>query len=123
MNYLGIDYGSSHIGLAKAPDGAHVAVPLRTIANDNQVVGVLREIIEEEQIHELVVGYPISLSGEVNTQAREVDAFIVNLGHETGMPVHRQDERFSSKSAPAAKNNHAQAATLILQTYLEAHPS
>lgn len=119
MNYLGIDYGKSKIGLAKASDDAKVATPMRIISNDQNTIKTLEEIIEINSIDEIVIGYPLSLSGEAGPQAREVDAFIDEL-KDLEKPIHKQDERFSSKSAVAQKgDDDASAASLILQTYVE----
>ncbi|MBU2575524.1 Holliday junction resolvase RuvX [Patescibacteria group bacterium] len=116
--YLGIDYGKSKIGLAKGTDEVHVATPMRIIANDSNFENALAEIVEINAIDEIIVGYPLSLSGEVGLQAREVDEFIKDLEF-LGKRVHRQDERFSSRAAVSNQEDDASAAALILQTYLE----
>jgi len=112
MNYLGIDFGKSKIGLATSKAG--VAIPFRVASNIDEV----KQVIKEEAIDEIVVGYPLSLSGEVGAQAKEVDEFIKQL-ESINKPVHKQDERFSSRSAVGKREDDASAATLILQTYLE----
>ncbi|MDP1709347.1 MAG: Holliday junction resolvase RuvX, partial [Candidatus Komeilibacteria bacterium] len=64
--------------------------------------------------------YPLSLSGEAGEQAKEVDDFIEKL-RSLSIPIAKQDERFSTKSAVAAGDDDASAAALILQTYLDSH--
>jgi putative holliday junction resolvase len=113
--YLGIDYGGSKIGLAKATSEAKVATPLSVIHNGLEG---LKRVIKEEEIDELVVGYPLSLSGELSKQTQVVNAFIASL-EPLGKPIHKQDERFSTKSAVSKKDDDASAASLILQTFLE----
>ena len=120
MNYLGIDYGRSKIGLAKASSELRVATPLGVIKNKSAIFEDLEMIIAEEGITQIVVGYPLTLSGEVGGQAKEVDGFIDKL-KTFSIPVAKQDERFSTKSAVSSGDDDASAAALILQTYLDSH--
>ncbi|MBI2050446.1 MAG: Holliday junction resolvase RuvX [Parcubacteria group bacterium] len=122
MNYLGIDYGESKIGLAKASDEARVAVPFRTVLNDSGAILELERIILVEGFQHIVIGYPLTLAGEEGAATRAVDEFIKKLST-LSLPITKQDERFSTTASDdAAERNHAQAAALILGTYLEAHP-
>lgn len=120
MNYLGIDYGSAKIGLAKAESELRIATPLRVIANERAVVKALSDIIQQEAIDEIIVGYPFTLSGESGAQAALVDEFIKKI-EAIGKPIQKQDERFSTRSAVSFGEDHASAAALILQTYLDSH--
>lgn len=120
MNYLALDYGSKHIGLAKGTSELKIAIPFKILKNSSAVLEDLRKIASEEKIGELVVGYPLTLRGKVGSQADATDKFINKLKR-FNLPVRRQDERFSSQSAVAAKSaDHASAAALILQSYLDA---
>jgi len=114
MNYLGIDYGKAKIGLALAKNNVKVATPFRIVKSINDI----SNIIAEEKIDEIVVGYPLSLSGNKSDQTREVDKFIDEI-RKLGKPVYQQDERFSSRAAVSDSEDDASAASLILQTYLE----
>ncbi|MAG29214.1 Holliday junction resolvase RuvX [bacterium] len=114
MNYLGIDYGKSKIGLAIAKDGVKVATPFSVVNSIDEV----KSVVSKELIDEIVVGYPLSLSGKQGSQAREVDAFIKQL-ESLAKPIHKQDERFSTRSAAHNKEDDASSACIILQTYLE----
>ena len=122
MNYLGIDYGASKIGLAKASDSSSVAVPFRTVINDANVILELERIILVEGFQHMVIGYPLTLAGVAGEAARAVDEFIKKLST-LSLPIAKQDERFSTTpSGDTRERDHAQAASLILGTYLEAHP-
>ncbi len=117
MNYLGIDYGKSKIGLAISKGEARVAIPFKIVPS----VDSIKEIIESEEIDEIVVGYPITLSGQIGVQAIEVDKFIEKIKN-FKKKIHKQDERFSTKSAKEAVlkgDEDASSAALILQTYLD----
>jgi|TARA_B100001971_G_C18238862_1_gene569320 putative Holliday junction resolvase len=117
--YLGIDYGKSKIGLAKADEETRIATPLRVLRG-GRVSGPeeVKKVVQEEEVDEIVVGYPLSLSGEAGAQAKEVDEFIKEL-ESSGKPVHRQDERFSSRDAVSENEDDASAAALILKTYID----
>ncbi len=65
-----------------------------------------------------MVRYPLSLSGEEGNQTKEVDEFIKQL-ESLKKPIHKQDERFSTRSAVGKRDDDASSATLILQTYLD----
>jgi len=122
MNYLGIDYGTSHIGLAKTTDASSVAVPFRTVLNTPDLIDELARIILTEGIGHIVVGYPLTLAGEAGEATRMVDGFVEKLAV-LSLPIAMQDERFSTTgSADKRECDHAQAAALILSTFLEAHP-
>ena len=115
MNYLGIDYGQSKIGLAKATNEVKIATPLRVIRGGIEEV---KSAIKEEEIDEIIVGYPLNLSGKQGAQTKEVDGFIKKL-ELLNKPIHKQDERFSSRSAVSEGDDDASAAALILQTWLD----
>ncbi|OJI07572.1 hypothetical protein BK004_00580 [bacterium CG10_46_32] len=123
MNYLGIDYGESKIGLAKASDEARVAIPFRTVLNTPDMMNEFERIILSEGIGHLVVGYPLTLGGTEGVATHMVDGFIKKLSM-FSLPITKQDERFSTTSSTDRRErDHPAAATLILGTYLEAHPS
>ena len=119
MNYLAIDYGSKKIGLAKAAVELKIATPFKILQNSPRVFADLRQIIKQEEIDELVVGYPLTLKGETGKQAQAVEKFIKKMSI-FNLPISRQDERFSSRGAVGSKfGNDASAAALILQSYLD----
>jgi len=113
--YLGIDYGKSKIGLAKATSEVKIATPLRVIRGG---IIEVKKIIQEEEVDEIVVGYPLNLSGKIGAQAKEVDVFIKQL-ESVEKKVYKQDERFSTRSAVSESDDDASSAALILQTYLD----
>lgn len=117
MNYLGIDYGEKKIGLSKASSELPIAVPFKVISSEHAVAQI-KDIVASESIDELVIGYPLKLSGEQGAQAKIVDDFIKRLSA-LGKPIHKQDERFSTRAAVSASQDDASAAALILQMYLD----
>jgi len=130
---LGIDYGTRRLGIAISDEEARVAVGLATWTYQGpQTIRQLKKLVEDENIHRVVVGYPLTLRGEVGPKARVVDGFIGRLEAE-GISVERWDERFTTRLASQSarlaglseKKQRGRldmaAAVLMLQSYLDAH--
>ncbi len=130
---MGIDYGSKRLGVAISDSSATLAQPVTVverskIAND---LMALAKLAKDYDVEEIVVGYPLSLSGVAGKQAAVVESFIKKLEVEFGLPVAKYDERLSSKEADvwlkqmgvrgkkARKRIDRVAAALILQSYLD----
>jgi putative Holliday junction resolvase len=101
---LGVDVGDVRIGVAESdPDGL-IATPVETLARGSGDLARLRELVEQREAIEVVVGLPRSLSGGEGPAARKVRAFVADLaeafaGLEVG--VRLCDERLSTVSAEA----------------------
>ncbi len=123
MKILGIDYGDKKIGLSLSAD--KLALPWQTLKNFTspiQAIDQIVQIIFQEKIDAVVVGWPLSLSGKFSSQTRVVEDFIDKLKQKITIPLAVVDERFSSQLAQAqavGKNDDAQAAANILQSYLD----
>ena len=131
--YLGIDYGTRRIGLAKSDPTGLIASPLTTIeVNDRQdALDKISEIIKEREPAGVVVGYPLSLSGEKSSKCREVDRFIEQLRKTYNGSIYRVDERLSTAEAQRVIHAHGKrvgqdkkrldrlAAAIILQQFLD----
>lgn len=100
MRCLGIDYGEKRIGLAYG-DELGVATPLAAAveADFEGRLQRIRELVEERRITDFVVGFPYNMDGTTGFKAREVEVFIGRLGAAFSLPVHRVDERLSSRTA------------------------
>jgi putative Holliday junction resolvase len=93
----------------------------------------LAKVIAGYQIAEIVVGYPLRLSGAEGTQSQKMQAFAEELRRHFKLPVHLWDERLTSSQAHRVlkeaeisieKRSRAvdrMAAMLILQSWMEAH--
>lgn len=99
---LGIDVGRARVGVARCdPDGL-LAVPVETVPRDERTISRIREIAEEYDAFEILVGLPIGLGGHdtpSTVDAREVAELIADA---TARPVRLVDERLSTVSAHAA---------------------
>ena len=120
MNYLSIDYGLKHTGLAIAT--TPLAEPLKTIPTA-EIFVLLPEIIADNQIETLVIGIS---EGEM---AQKTQAFAKKLSEKIATPIVFQDETLTSHQANAklrtAKKktrsgpDHHFAAAIILQDHLD----
>jgi putative holliday junction resolvase len=111
-------------GIAVSDPGGVIASPLDVIPSGD-LPGYLRRLVEEQEVHEVVVGVPSTLGGEVGFQARKVLARLDTL--KTEFPHVRfveWDERFTTRLAvsPGRRKGRVDhlAAARMLQEYLTA---
>lgn len=121
---LSIDHGSKHVGLALASPQIKIAIPYKIISGENILLLFknLKEIILKEKVVKIVIGYPIGLSGENSEQTKKTEKFIKRCRAEFNLPIVVLDERLTSKMADnlsPGKQNHAIAASIILQDYID----
>lgn len=131
---MGLDVGSKTIGVAVSDPLGITAQGLPTIRRTNKRADFARlaEIIGEYQVCEIVVGYPLRLSGVEGAQSEKMQAFAAELRKKSGLAVHLWDERLTSSQAnrilrdadlSIKKRGEAvdrMAAVLILQSWMEA---
>lgn len=100
MNFpktLAIDFGTKRIGLAVSI--ATLADPLKIIANDEKTFSNLKEVIQEENVKQILLG----LSEQ--TMAEKIKEFAKQLKKEIGLPIIFYDETLSSKETHIKINN------------------
>jgi len=125
-----LDVGEKRIGVAVGDSVIRIAVPFETIEVDGSEIEAIAETYIKERADVLVVGYPRNQSGEPTAQSRFVEDFAARLSYISPNIVF-QDESLTSVIAeqqliaykrPYTKADiDAQAATIILQDYLEAN--
>ncbi|KKR08000.1 MAG: hypothetical protein UT55_C0015G0007 [Candidatus Peregrinibacteria bacterium GW2011_GWE2_39_6] len=118
---IGIDYGKKSIGIAISDPNRIIAFPRVVLKGKNcaENLAKIREFIAREKIEEIVVGWPLSMQGEVTTQTKETQQFIEVLVATFGLPVAKMDERLTTIQAKKSKGDDAVAAQILLQTYLD----
>jgi putative Holliday junction resolvase len=103
---LGLDYGERRIGVALSDPGKTLAAGLTTLdcKADPGWMETLGDIIRDESVEAIVVGYPLRTDGKSapGGKTEAVDAFIARLEAAFGLPVHREDESFTSSLAAAS---------------------
>jgi putative holliday junction resolvase len=98
---LGLDVGSKTIGVAVSDPLGITAQGLNTIRRKNKRLDFaqLDALIQQYQIAEIVVGYPLRMSGAEGTQAEKMQQFAQELRQRFELPVHLWDERLTSAEA------------------------
>jgi len=134
MKIMGLDFGSKRIGVAMSDELFLIAhafdfIQRRDIKRDLEVI---RGLVAEHSISEIVVGLPLNMDGSYGAKSKEVIEFMDNLSKVVSVPVKTWDERLTSVQAERvlieadmsrAKRRFLSdkvAAQIILQGYLDA---
>ena len=131
MRVLGLDVGDRRIGLALSDPTGLLASPFGFVERGPSDITDILCIAEENEAEEIVVGLPLSMSGDSGSQAGKVRGFIRELRSRTDLPIKTVDERLSTVRAQgmlrqSGRRRHrdrgeldAAAAAVILQAYLD----
>ena len=96
---LGIDFGTTRIGLSLSDPLQIIAQPFTTLENKTGIIDRIRETIEGEDVGLVVVGMPLNLKGEKGKKAVEVEKFVGDLQKATEVEIVHWDERFTTSIA------------------------
>lgn len=123
MSILGLDYGEKRVGLAISDPEDRIALKYKTILLEDaeQLLEELKKVCQEEEVKRVVIGLPISLSGQDSKQTKAVREFAEYVRIKLNLDVQLEDERLTSVEAERtqAKDIDEESARLILQTYLD----
>lgn len=128
MKVLGIDYGLRNLGFALAETPFATPHSVAHVQSLGEAVATVGKIVDAEHPDHIVVGIP---EGEI---ASHVELFVQALRPLFGITVVTHEETLSSKDAVAKLRqigasrkklglDHAYAACIILEDYLELNPS
>ena len=132
---LGVDLGDVRVGIAITDAGQLVATPLETrdaLPGDDDQAADLAEVVADNDVGAVVVGYPRTLQGREGPPAARARRVATALAERTDLPVVLWDERFTTVEAERVMleqdasrrerraNIDRVAATLILQGVVEA---
>ncbi|HET9086639.1 MAG TPA: Holliday junction resolvase RuvX [Acidobacteriaceae bacterium] len=131
---LGVDHGERRIGIALSDELRVTARPLLTVIHTNLRADLrsIGRLLRRHSCTEIVIGWPIHLSGDRSPRAEAAEKFADHLRAEFALPVHLWDERMSTAEAHRhldAVGRRASdrkdvidqiAAVLILQSWLDA---
>ncbi len=140
---LGLDFGERRIGVAISDTGKTLATGLMTLdcKQGPNYMEALGDIIRDEGVEAIVVGYPLRTDGKVvpGAKTEAVDRFIHKLETQFKLPIHREDESFTSQMAAQSLKTRSKkkrgkrgpdkaeidrvAACYILQDFLDNHQS
>jgi putative Holliday junction resolvase len=122
MRVLALDYGSARCGCAISDPSGTLARPLAVIEPPEPKI--VAEIVAEHEVERVVVGLPVTMSGEEGEQAASSRAFAADLERVLDVPVETYDERLTTKMAQqsaragATAAEDSLAAAHLLESYL-----
>ena len=130
---LGLDVGSKTIGMAVSDPLGITAQGLPTYRRRNKRLDFeeLARVIGQYSVVEIVVGFPLRMSGAEGSQAEKMRLFADEVRQRFGLPVHLVDERLTSAEANRVLREtemsikrrgevvDRMAAVLILQSWME----
>ena len=98
---LALDYGRARCGCAVSDPTGVLASPLEAVPlpGSRRGLGRLRALVAELDVGRVVVGLPLSLSGQDSAQTRETRDFAIRLQSALPVPVELYDERFTTRLA------------------------
>jgi putative holliday junction resolvase len=120
---LALDHGSARCGCAISDPSATLATPLRAVEHPDTKKGLARlaALVDEHGAERVVVGLPLTLSGEEGHQAAEARAFAQRLERRLRVPVELHDERLTTRLAErsgGSEDADSRAAAHLLESYL-----
>lgn len=125
MRILALDYGLARIGCAISDPTGTLSTPIAAI--EPPEIGEVVRIAREREAERIVVGLPVSLSGEDSDQTGLTRQFATDLGDATEVPVVTWDERFTTRMAAETRRTTGAgaaedsiAAAHLLESYLQA---
>jgi putative Holliday junction resolvase len=103
MRVLALDYGSARCGCALSDPTGTIVTPIEIVPRPGTRRGLahIAELVREREVERVVVGLPLSLSGDDSEQTRETRTFAEALSQRLGevVPVELHDERFTTRMA------------------------
>lgn len=125
-NYLGLDWGSSKVGVALAHEETGIALPYGVLKNDEKLLEEIGALLQKEEVGTVIIGIHKSDTYKGNHEGEKLGKRIIER---FGVAVEYQDEMFTSKMAQSnliaqgysqvSSQDDTEAARIILQSWLE----
>lgn len=137
---MGLDYGSKTVGVAVSDELGITAQGVETITRKSpgklrQTLARIEALVKEYNIKRIILGLPKNMNNTLGERAQDTLQFQEMLSRRTGLPVVLWDERLTTleserilRSGGVRRENRKKridwmAATLILQSYMDANPA
>jgi putative holliday junction resolvase len=123
---LALDFGEARCGCALSDPTGTLATPLEAVERPDTRRGLQRlvQLVHDRDVERVVVGLPLSLSGEEGPQAVRTREWARRLaGRLRHVPVDLHDERLTTRQAERAggrADEDSRAAAHLLESYLAA---
>ena len=135
MRVLAVDPGKKRLGIAISDPTGTIANPLMVIEHVKRAIDAagIAQLASEHDASLIVVGQSLDLDGKPTFEGRQAARLAAAIRTQTNLPVELWDEGFSTQTAIDARealgsprhkrSGHLDdlAATVILQSYLNAH--
>jgi putative holliday junction resolvase len=137
MRVMALDVGEKKIGIAIS-DALMLTAQSRPTLRRKDLktdISILGRLVEENEVHEIVVGQPLHMSGKESLQSEKVAKFAEEVRKALNIPIVFWDERLTSFAAEQhleemglkwrQRRDHIDkiAAMIILQGYLDSRPN
>jgi putative Holliday junction resolvase len=133
MRVMALDFGDKNIGVAVSDALLLTAQARSTIRRKSPQhdIEVLRRLVEDNEVHQIVLGQPLHMDGNESRQSQKVRLFAGELEKQLNIPIVFWDERLTSFAAEQhleemglnwrKRRQHVDkiAAMIILQNYLD----
>ena len=98
---IGLDLGSKRIGVSICDEKQLIATPYKTIhkSKNNELIEELKNIIQENDVKAIIIGYPLNMDGSLGSSAQSVNDVSKNIDKEIDVDVCLWDERLSTVGA------------------------
>jgi putative pre-16S rRNA nuclease len=98
---MALDVGGRRIGVALSDTTRVLASPLTTLRAEprDRVLSEIAALVQRHEVVEVVVGLPLTLSGEIGPQAHLIQLFVERLKGVLTAPIHMLDERLTTVAA------------------------
>ena len=98
---IGLDLGSKRIGVSICDEKQLIATPYKTIhkSKNNELIEELKNIIQENDVKAIIIGYPLNMDGSSGSSAQSVNDVSKNIDKEIDVEVCLWDERLSTVGA------------------------
>ena len=108
--YLAVDYGDKRIGIAVSDENKKYSFSREHLQNDRNLFSNLLDLIKEENIIKIIIGYPLNFKSEKTIQTIKTEEFRNNLEkflekYSVKAELIYFDERFTSRLAAAGISN------------------
>lgn len=134
MRIMGLDMGSKTIGVAVSDELGLIAHARETIHRQDMEkdLEAIADLVRRLDVARIVVGLPVNMTGSLGVEAKKVLQFVEDMRRALPVSITTWDERLSTVQARRVlleaglsrkkrkKVIDRTAATVILQTYLDA---
>lgn len=134
MRILALDFGTQRVGIAMSDELNLIAHPVCVLSMKKGTTHFLEELkrlVEEKQIHEILVGLPVNMNGTMGSTAKKALEFAEEIKGAFSVPVKIWDERLTTQQGErlliekdVSRRRRRQvidslAAQILLQGYLD----